>query len=134
MSAKPPKKKRAAKQSSSGAKRQIPQDSQKGRVAAMMLQGTHTFGQIAKKIGTTTGNALQHAKQLAQRGFPYEVVDGKVKLRSSEAEVFAAKPAKKAKRKDEARHDAAVAKALRKVAAVEPEAAAEPAAPKGDAS
>ena len=120
MSAKPPKKKHAAKQSSSSAKRPIPQDSQKGRVAAMMLEGTHTFEQIAKKIGTITGNAHQHAKQLAQRGFAYEVSEaGKVKLLASKTEVFAAKPAKEAK----------PVKRKAKPAVVEPEVAGEPAAP-----
>ena len=47
----------------------------------MMLEGTHTFEQIAKKIGTTTSNARQHAKQLKARGFDYaEGEDGTVKL------------------------------------------------------
>ena len=130
MSAKPiPKKKRAstpgAKRPISGTKRPISPDSPKGKVAQMMLQGQFSFEQIAKRIGTTTGNALQHAKQLAARGFPFEIVDGKAHLRSSESEVFAAKPAKPAKKPKPAK---------RKVAAVEPAAAAEPAAPKPEAA
>jgi hypothetical protein len=66
-------------------------------------------------------NAHQHAKQLAQRGFAYEVSEaGKVKLLASKAEVFAAQPAKKTKPSKRRAKGAPV---------VEPEAAAEPAAP-----
>ena len=74
-------KKRATTKQSPGGKRPIAKDSPKGKVAAMMLEGTHTFEQIAKKIGTTTSNARQHAKQLKARGFDYTVAeDGTVKL------------------------------------------------------
>jgi len=73
-------KKQAAKPTPGG-KRAIAKDSPKGKVAAMMLEGTHTFEQIAKKIGTTTSNARQHAKQLKARGFSFEEgEDGKVRL------------------------------------------------------
>src|SRR5260370_1310412 len=57
-------KKQAAKKAAPAGKGPIAKDSPKGKVGGMMLEGTHTFEQIAKKIGTTTSNARQHAKQL----------------------------------------------------------------------
>jgi hypothetical protein len=80
----------AKKRPSAGA-RPIAKDSPKGKVVAMMLEGTRTFEQIAKKIGTTTSNARQHARQLKARGFSYaEAEDGTVKLVVPDgAEVFA---------------------------------------------
>ncbi len=73
--------KKPAAKPTPGGKRPIAKDSPKGKVAAMMLEGTHTFEQIAKKIGITTSNARQHAKQLQARGFDYtEAEDGTVKL------------------------------------------------------
>jgi hypothetical protein len=120
MSFKKPKKSAAkkppAKQSLSG-HRPIAKDSPKGKVAALMMGGTHSFADIAKKIGTTVSNAHQHAKQLKARGFDYTIAeDGTVRLIVPKGmEVFgdeAAKPEKKAKKA--------------KAAAAEPQSPAEP--------
>jgi hypothetical protein len=63
-----------------GTVRPISKTSPKGKIALLMLEGSHTYAGMAKKTRTTIHNIYQHAAELRVRGHKISVKNGIVRL------------------------------------------------------
>ena len=72
-----------------GTVRPISKTSPKGKIALLMLEGSHTYAAMAKKTRTTIHNIYKHAAELRARGHKISVKNGIVRLLVSARRVFA---------------------------------------------
>jgi ribonuclease HI len=63
--------------------RPISKTSPKGKIALLMLDGSHTYAAMAKMTRTTIHNIYKHAAELRSRGHKISVKDGIVRLVAS---------------------------------------------------
>jgi hypothetical protein len=76
------------KRRKTGTVRPIKRTSSKGKIALLMLEGSHTYAAMAKKTRATIRN-IYHAAELRARGHQISVKDGIVRLLASAKKVFA---------------------------------------------
>jgi hypothetical protein len=73
-----------------GTVRPISRKSPKGKAAALMMEGKHTYAAMAKKTRTTIHNIYKHARELRARGFKTTSrKGGVVRLLASAKKIFA---------------------------------------------